>query len=178
MEDLSLHILDIVENSLNAGASNVSIKIVEDDENFIATIVDNGKGMDEETLKNIFDPFFTTKNARNFGFGIPLFAQTAEQCGGRLDIKSKVGFGTEVSVYLKKNHIDMLPIGDLGLTIITLIISNPEVNYQLIYKNGNYIYELDTAELKSGIDSITEAQTLNFIRNHINDGIKSTQNQR
>ncbi len=50
MEDLSLHILDIAENSIAAGADKIQLKIVEDIKKNLLTveITDNGKGMDEE----------------------------------------------------------------------------------------------------------------------------------
>ena len=63
MEDLSLHMLDIAENSIDAGASRIEIDFfVDKDKNSLITVImDNGKGMDKETLNNIKDPFLTTK---------------------------------------------------------------------------------------------------------------------
>lgn len=177
MEDLSLHILDIVENSISASATSVSIEIIEDidNDNILITISDNGKGMDEETIKKVFDPFYTTKNIRNFGFGIPLFAQTAQQCNGSLTINSKIGFGTTLTARLQRSHIDLIPLGDIGSTIVTLIISNPEIDYKLKYKKGYYVYEFESGELKTniGIDGLLLPQTLKYIRDHINKGFEN-----
>jgi len=54
MEDISLHILDIAENSLRANAKNVSIRIIEDVNNDLLTLIieDDGEGMDELTRKH------------------------------------------------------------------------------------------------------------------------------
>ncbi|NTU49095.1 MAG: hypothetical protein HGA84_08870, partial [Syntrophobacteraceae bacterium] len=74
MQDLSLHILDIVENSLAAGARRVEIRVEENiaaDRMFIE-IVDDGCGMDEERIQRALDPFFTTKTVRRVGLGLPL----------------------------------------------------------------------------------------------------------
>ena len=59
MKELSLHILDVVENSLRAKAKKVRISILEDTrENRLELVIeDDGEGMDEETLKMVRDPF-------------------------------------------------------------------------------------------------------------------------
>jgi signal transduction histidine kinase len=69
MEDLSLHILDIAENSIRAKASRVEIKVVKNMAEDLLTIEikDNGQGIDEETIKKIDDPFFTTRTTRKVG---------------------------------------------------------------------------------------------------------------
>lgn len=63
MLELSMHILDIVENSIRAGATLVSIAIEEDLEGdrFRIEITDDGSGMDAETCRKAVDPFYTTK---------------------------------------------------------------------------------------------------------------------
>ena len=63
MNELSLHILDIVQNSIKANSTLVKIIINEDHQNDLYTIsiIDNGYGMDSKTLSEVADPFFTTR---------------------------------------------------------------------------------------------------------------------
>ncbi|HDK16815.1 MAG TPA: ATP-binding protein, partial [Nitrospirae bacterium] len=81
MEDLSLHILDIAENSITAGASRIRIKIIEDIKAnlLLIEISDNGKGMDREMFEHACDPFYTTRTTRRVGLGLPLLAQAARE---------------------------------------------------------------------------------------------------
>ena len=74
-----MHILDIAENSITAGAGLVEISVEEDTGNdlFTLRIRDNGRGMDEDMMKNVTDPFFTTKTVRSVGLGLPLLRQAA-----------------------------------------------------------------------------------------------------
>ena len=141
MEDLSLHILDIAENSLRAGARNVDIIMVEHKSNntLILEIEDDGTGMDEETLKNAMNPFFTTKNGKKFGLGLALLSQAAEQAGGNMRVEKRTVKGTKITATFYKNNIDMKPIGDINTTMRVLKASHPEVNlsYEHIIKNGD-----------------------------------------
>jgi len=74
MQDLSLHILDIVENATEAGATLIEIYISEDKNKDLLeiTIKDNGRGMDAAMVKSVKDPFMTTRTTRRVGMGIPL----------------------------------------------------------------------------------------------------------
>ena len=127
MKELSLNILDIVENSTKAKAELVKIEIYESDELLSITITDDGTGMDEETLKSVTDPFYTTRTTRKVGMGIPLFRLAVQQTGGEFSIESThvdvdaKNHGTEVRAIFNKTHIDFTPLGDIISTIITLI---------------------------------------------------------
>jgi len=127
MEDLSLHILDIVENSLAAGASRIEIRITEDTRQDLLAleISDNGKGMDPETARRTLDPFFTTRTTRKVGLGLPLLAQAAEQAGGRLEVVSGPGRGTTVRAEFRLSHPDMKPLGDVAETLRAILAGRP-----------------------------------------------------
>ncbi|MBM3710023.1 MAG: ATP-binding protein [Actinobacteria bacterium] len=150
MEDLSLHILDIVENSIRAGAKKIEIKITEEIKRDLLTleIIDDGKGMDKKTLKNVLDPFFTTKNKGNVGLGLPLLFQSAEESGGGINIKSEPGRGTLVRATFGYSHIDRKPLGNIAESIKVLIAANPEINFIYEYKKDDVSYRLDTKEIK------------------------------
>ncbi|MBI5676572.1 MAG: ATP-binding protein [Nitrospirae bacterium] len=156
MEDLSLHILDIVENSITAGASNIRIKINEDTKEnlLLIEISDNGRGMDEEMLKNALDPFHTTRTTRNVGLGIPFLADAARDTGGDISIKSAKGEGTTISAAFRHDHIDRKPLGDIGKTLIVIIASNPDIDIIFEHKKNTSEYMLDTAEIKKELDGV------------------------
>lgn len=88
MQELSLNILDIAENSVKAGADRIVIDIEENGSSMKICIADNGKGMDEPTVQRLTDPFYTTRTTRKVGMGVPLFQMAAEQTGGSLRVES------------------------------------------------------------------------------------------
>jgi signal transduction histidine kinase len=139
VEDLSLHILDIVENSLRANAKNIQIKLTESKEKdlLIVEVADDGQGMDEETLRQAVDPFFTTKEGKRIGLGLPFLSQSAEEAGGKLEIESTRGKGTKVIATFKLSHIDRKPLGNLQETVKCLKSTHPDVNLSFEYVNTN-----------------------------------------
>ena len=150
MEDLSLHILDIVENSIRALARRVKIRIEENIEKDCLTveIEDNGQGMDEETVKKALDPFFTTKATRRVGLGLPLLDQTARETGGKLEISSEVGKKTRIRATFQYSHPDCKPLGDIKETLLVLAAGYPEVDFVYEYKRGEIIYRWDSKRIK------------------------------
>ena len=77
MKELSLNILDIVENSVKAGATLTEILIEESSDILTITVKDDGCGMSDEIEKQVTDPFYTTRTTRKVGLGIPLFKMLA-----------------------------------------------------------------------------------------------------
>ena len=151
MEDLSLHILDIVENSVAANADTIEIRITENIEKDLLSIevIDNGMGMDEETLEKVLDPFYTSKTVRRFGLGIPLLSESAKAANGRLSITSKKGEGTKIRADFRHSHIDRKPLGDMSQTIITLIMGSPEINLIYVHTKDSMTYRFDTEKIKA-----------------------------
>jgi len=152
VEDLSLHVLDIVENSTRAGATRVEIRIVEDRKNDLLTleITDNGKGMDAETKERLLDPFFTTKTTRRVGLGLPLLAQAARDAGGKLEVDSAPGKGTRVVASFKWSHPDRKPLGDMLMTIKTIMVSNPGLVLEYEHVKGDEVYTFSTESGRNG----------------------------
>ncbi len=153
MEDLSLHILDIVENSIRAKASRIEIKVIEDIRKDLLTIEikDNGQGIDEGTVKRVLDPFFTTRTTRKVGLGLPLLSQAARESGGEVEIESKVGRGTRVKATFGYSHIDRKPLGNMEMTLTALIAGNPEVDFTYEHKKDGLEYRWDTKEIRDGL---------------------------
>jgi signal transduction histidine kinase len=148
MEDLSLHILDIVENSIAAMAGRIEIRVEEDQAKDLVTIEikDDGNGMDEQTLKKALDPFFTTRKTRRVGLGLSLLAQAARDSEGTFDLSSKPGEGTTVNATFRLSHPDCKPMGDIGQTMQVLIAAHPEIEFLYEHKKDNSIYHFDTRE--------------------------------
>jgi signal transduction histidine kinase len=132
MEDVSLHILDIVENALRAGAKNVAIRLAvgRSKDQLVLEIADDGEGMDEETRRRALDPFFTTKQGKRVGLGLPFLAQAAEETGGKLEVESAPGKGTKVTATFGLSHIDRKPLGNIAETLHCLQATHPSVNFR------------------------------------------------
>jgi len=156
MEDLSLHILDIAENSVAAKADKIEIKISEDKEKDLLSIeiIDNGVGMDKKTLEKALNPFYTSKTVRRFGFGLSLLSEAAKAANGHLSMQSKKGEGTRIKADFQRSHIDRQPLGDIGQTIITLIIGNPEIDFIFEHKRNGHTYCLDTRKIKAQLNEM------------------------
>ena len=154
MRELSLNILDIVENSVKAEAKIVYIDVIAKDNVLTISIKDDGKGMSEEFLSRVTDPYTTTRTTRKVGMGLPFLKMEAEMAGGTFDIRSKLGEGTVVTTTFAIDHIDRPPLGDLGETMSTLISNGDEVDYVLhfVFKDTDFVF--DTRELKAQLDGV------------------------
>lgn len=175
MEDLSLHVMDIVENSINAGATVVKIELSEDRQKDLLEIViqDNGSGMNKDTSDRARDPFFTTRTTRRVGMGLALLEQAAREANGELSMVSKPAHGTEVRAKFQASHIDRKPIGDMASTMISLIVGNPEVDFLYRANIEEATVELDTREIKAelgGIDSLTDPAFIKVLREVLKGG--------
>ncbi len=139
MEDLSLHILDVVENSIRAGASMVEVRLEEKnvEDVLLLFIIDDGSGMDEETLNIVSSPFYSSKEGKNFGLGISLLKQAALETGGDFEISSGIGVGTKIRAAFNSGHPDMKPLGNILLTIKMLRLSHPGIDFQYEYVSNS-----------------------------------------
>ncbi len=155
MRDLSLHLLDLAQNSISAGASLVSIRVEVDDAGWLTmTLSDNGKGMSPELLERVKSPFATTRTTRKVGLGIPMMMENAEKAGGKLDLESEPGKGTTLRVTMDTRNIDCLPLGDLAGTLLSLILTNPlfpEFEFQGKTPRGECAF--DTREVRQALGS-------------------------
>ena len=156
MRDLSLHLLDLAQNSITAGASLVSIQIVIDDNGWLTfTLKDDGKGMPPELLAQVTSPFATTRTTRKVGLGIPLMAQNARLTGGDVTLDSEVGKGTKMTATLDGSSIDCLPLGDLAGTMVSLISANPEKpDFVLICKSEKGEMLFDTRQVRQILSGV------------------------
>ena len=147
-----MHILDVVENAIAAGARPIELTITEDLGTDLLTVrvVDDGRGMDSQALSRVRDPFFTTRTTRHVGLGIPLLAAAAERCAGGLTIESQVGGGTALVATFQHSHIDRAPLGDLPGTLNCVLMRDDALHvryrHAIVDHGAERSFELDTAE--------------------------------
>ncbi len=175
MKELSLNILDIVMNSLRAGATLVSVRIAETDTELCITVADNGCGIPRGQLCRLRDPFFTTRVGRSVGLGVPLFALAAEQTGGCLTAESRHALeypethGTVIRAVFNKNSIDMTPLGDIVSTVVAAISQGNGADIDFRHEMPCGCVALDTRALRHGGcgDELTSPAELSLIGEYL-----------
>lgn len=179
MLTLAAHVLDIAENSVQAGATLIEISIEEDTKRDILAlgIADNGRGMNKEVLKKVLDPFYTTKTVRRVGLGLPLLKDAAELSGGSLHLYSQEYQGTKITATFELSHIDRQPLGDIISTMIILIMTNSDIDFFFKYRHNDRRFEFDTRNIRKEIEDvpINHPEILKFIRGFLEEGIKEIQ---
>lgn len=176
MRELSLNVLDIVQNSVAANSSLIEVCLNEStkDKALTIKITDNGKGMTEKQLKAVRDPFFTTRTTRKVGMGIPLFKMAAEMTGGSLSIESQVGKGTVVTAFFKTDHVDFIPIGDMTSTMVMLITMNTQIDFIYERSLDKKSFAVDTRKLKEILQGVplNEPSVSAWIKDFIDENTK------
>ena len=176
MLTMALNILDIVQNSIRAEASTITIDIGESIKNDFMDIrvSDNGKGMPEELLSKVTDPFVTTRTTRRIGMGLPLLKHQANLAGGDLSIESHQGKGTSTYVTFILGHVDRQPLGDIAGVMTILMSANPEINFLYNHKTDTGEYRFSSLEIKEylGIGDFNDSHLLADIKEMINENLK------
>lgn len=179
MREIALHILDIAENSVAAGASQVLITVVEDvqGDRLRVVVTDDGRGMDKDLLARVTNPFVTSRTTRKVGLGIPLLKAAAEACNGYLQITSAVGKGTHLEVEFQRSHIDRMPLGELAGTVLTLVVGHPNVHWVFDYRVADANFVFDDEPIKRELDGVplTEPAILAFVREMLREGVDTVQ---
>jgi anti-sigma regulatory factor (Ser/Thr protein kinase) len=177
MKDLSMHIMDIIQNSVRAEASLVELDIRENlkEDQFIIEIKDNGFGMSEEMLAKAIDPFFTTRTTRKVGLGLSLLKQNAEMTGGKMEISSKEGEGTNLKAIFSHQHLDRPALGDIAGTVVLLVAANPEMDFKYRHTIDEQEYVFDTKEIKEVLDgvSVADPNIIQYLKEMINENVKA-----
>ena len=177
MEELSLHFMDLIENSLKAGAGLVEIDIVEDPaaDRMEVTILDNGSGMDAATAAKAVDPFYTTRTTRRIGLGLSLMKANAEAWDGGMELNSKPGVGTKLKIWFRLSHIDRQPLGDWPGTLLGLIMSRPGVGFIYRHQVGDDEFELDTRELEQelGAGALQDPQVIRLLETQVSQALEA-----
>lgn len=179
MRELSLHLLDIAENSIAAQARTVEIAIREDNrkDRLHLRVRDDGRGMDKEMVSQVTDPFVTTRTTRKVGLGIPLLKAAAEACDGFLAIHSVPGVGTQLDVDFQKSHIDRMPLGDITSTMLHLIVANPQLHVIFRYQADDNEFIFDDAVVKRELADVplSDPLVITYLRDEIEAGLQALQ---
>lgn len=140
MNDLSLLILDIFRNAVEAAAENILVRISESDDAFEVTVSDDGIGMTDELMKLAASTAFTTKSTRSVGLGLPLFFATAEQTGGSFDIRSSTGEIHYTTVFASfRKESPLCPVlGDMPSALISALngLNGAELDFKHVTQSG------------------------------------------
>lgn len=173
MQELSLNVLDVAENSVAAGASiiEITVDIQPPKKSLLLTIRDNGKGMTPELLARVTDPFCTSRTTRKVGLGLPFLKMAAEMTGGGLDLQSTLGKGTCLRASFVLGHIDLAPLGDMSSTVSGLVQCNPELDFVYTVVADTDRFVLDTRQIKQMLDgiSLAEPEIALWLRQYLNE---------
>lgn len=176
MKEIALHILDLAQNSIEAGATRVRIAVSVNRAAGTLTveIADNGRGMPPEKLRAVTDPFVTSRRTRRVGLGLPLFAATARQTGGNLSVTSAEGEGTRVTAVMGLGHIDRPPLGDLAVTLTCLLAGNPDLGLEFRFRCDGKEFSFTAADLRSRLEGVSLAnpEVFRFVREWVDAQIR------
>nr|MDD6335836.1 ATP-binding protein [bacterium] len=178
MREISLHILDIAQNSVAAGAKQIDIQVAADTaaDALHIRISDDGCGMDETKVKRVVSPFTTARKTRCVGMGLPLLKMRADQSGGGLSISSRVGVGTVVEATFGLNHIDRAPMGDLPGTMVALVAGNPGIRWLLSATCDGRTFSCDTDEIKAVLGdnvALNVPKVLDWLQDYLKQGLQT-----
>ena len=180
MKELSLYILDLVQNSLRAEATHISISVKDSvsKDQLEIIIEDNGHGMDSEFLAKVTSPFATTRTTREMGMGIPFFQMAAQITGGTLQIDSTPGYGTTLCGVFVRSHLDTPPLGDMVETLITLVQGAPDVEFIYCYQTDSQTLTFDTREIREVLEDVplNTPDVLGWIRDYLKELKQSIEN--
>ncbi len=179
MRELALHILDLLQNSAEAGADRIGLSVDEDPERDALRIAvsDNGRGMDEETKRRVLDPFFTTRKTRHVGLGLPLLKAAAERCNGGVQIESAPGAGTTVTAVFQRSNIDRAPLGDLPTTLAMFLAGHAGVNLVYRHRLGPNELVFDSSEARERLGEVGFDHPLvaDWIKGYLSNGLGNLQ---
>lgn len=96
---LSQVFINLIKNSIEAKSKNITLKCYIENNNVIVNIIDDGTGINKDTILKIKEPFYTTK-IKGTGLGVSLSNEIIEAHNGKLKYESEYGHGTSVKVIL------------------------------------------------------------------------------
>lgn len=165
-------LLDLVQNSVEAGATHIVLKVLEGDRFLELVVDDNGKGMDKQTLARVRDPFFTdgVKHVkRKVGLGIPFLVQALEQVDGDFELESQPGKGTHLRCTFPLDHVDTPQLGDLpGFFLLALSFDGEyELEIHRLDKRRGVAFSVSRSELVEALGGLHDAASMLLLRSFL-----------
>ncbi len=177
MKEISLHILDIIQNSIVAKATLIEIElyVFHAEDRMGLSISDNGCGMTEEFQRQVLDPFVTTRTTRKVGLGIPMFQAGAEASGGTFSLQSAPGQGTRIEASYRISHWDRPPLGDIAETLYASVLCNQDVDFVFSYAVDDKNFRADTREIKTVLGGVplNTPEVSAWLREYLYEGIEA-----
>lgn len=182
MKEIALHILDIAENSVSAGANLIQIAVsVDTDRDWIqASVRDNGCGMSEQLKEQVQDPFCTSRTTRKVGLGIPFFKSGALMCEGTFKLESEVGVGTYIEASYQLSHIDRPPLGNMADTMLSIVVCNLGIDFVYSYTVNGENFTFDTREIREALGQdipLNTPDVIAWMRACLDEGIEEINQQ-
>ena len=152
MREISLHILDLVENAIRAGATVVAVAVEEEPERDVMCVAveDNGPGL-AVGADTASDPFFTTKEGKKTGLGLSLMKFRTEQSNGCFRLERSCLGGLAVRATMPLSHVDRSPLGDLAATLASVVCTSPGVELRSRLRVGSREWNVSTADIMRGL---------------------------
>lgn len=148
MREIALHVLDLMENAIRAGATVIAVAVEQDpDQDQLCISVDDngpGLGVPEETAS---DPFFTTKEGKKTGLGLSMLKFRTEQAGGSFNLERSPLGGLSVRASMPLSHVDRSPLGDLAATLASVACTNPDIELRSRLRVGCREWNVSSAEI-------------------------------
>jgi len=162
--------MDLIQNSIEAKASEVELTIRETKKEIAFTVKDNGNGMSKDIQAKAIDPFYSDgkKHAhRRIGLGLPFLIQTAEAANGHAEICSQAGCGTQINFVAEADHVDLPPFGDFAAAATMMISQGSELDLRITHQTEIDSYTLSRSELKETLGDLNDTQNLILMKTYI-----------
>jgi NADH:ubiquinone oxidoreductase subunit E len=158
VHDLSLYLLELLENATRAGARVVhtTVALRPRDDELRLVVEDDGRGLSVSPGEAL-DPFFTTKKGKKTGLGLSLFRAEAEATGGSLTVDDSPALGgVRVTVVLGAHHVDRPPVGDIATTVAVTAVTNPQAAFLVTVLDPDRGVDLHAADSMEAADALRD----------------------
>jgi hypothetical protein len=175
LREIALHVLDLVENALRAGAGVIQVTVEEQpaDDTLRVEVEDDGPGLPVSAEKAV-DPFF--REGKRTGLGLPLFKLRVEQAGGTFLLSRSAALGgCAVRAIMPLSNVDRPPLGDLAATLASVVCTSPGVDLRSRLRVGDREWTASSGELARALPAGTRGElgVARLMRERIAEGLSA-----